>query len=201
MLSWILGTINTLRPTCLVLAIRHEYDHEDLRRQFQPINLPPMNRIEVMQAIYAWGEIQQPPLDAVDEAALKALVDRILDRFSPDVPCAVPFRLIQLVTNLSNMGLVPELGAEKLLRAYLDSQYDYEVISALVRSAEAMPPADIEPVARASAVEAEPYGWTSRERSLLTKAGLLRPAMARAPDDERVILDPLAAYLANALRK
>jgi len=98
------------------------------------------------------------------------------------------------------MALVPEVGAEKLLRDYLETQYDYEVIAALVRTAEVMPEDDVEPVARASPVEAEPYGWSPRERGLLTRAWLLRPAVAHAPADASVVVDPLAAYLANALR-
>src|SRR4029079_18220392 len=40
----VLGVFNQLAPTCLILAIRQEYAHEDLFRQFRRVYVPPMTR-------------------------------------------------------------------------------------------------------------------------------------------------------------
>jgi hypothetical protein len=71
---------------------------------------------------------------------------------------------------------------------------------AIQRLAGAMPDEDIGLCAEAVPLDPEPCAITTRERRALVSAGLLRPAMAGDPEDTRVVIDPLIAYLSAASR-
>jgi hypothetical protein len=64
-----------------------------------------------------------------------------------------------------------------------------------------MPDEDIDPCAAAEPLDPGPYDLTDRERRALRKTGLFRQALAGDPADNRIVLDPLFAYLAAALKR
>ena len=194
-LSNVLGIFNQLAPSCLILGLREEYMHEDVFRQFQVMHVPPMTRKTAALALDAWGRVQQPPLSPDVSRAFEAFGDRFLQRFDPDAPVVIPFRFLQMVAWIANNALGQEESDRERIQRYLRSSYNGETFRALKRVAEMMPEAHVELCAEAVPLDAAPYAISASERRALMSAGLLRPAMAGDAEDERIVIDPLIAYL------
>ena len=88
-----------------------------------------------------------------------------------------------------------------LIQGYVKRAYDANTARAVIRIAGVMPDADIEPCAAAEPLDPGPYEMSERERRSLRKAGLIRPALAGDTGDQSIVLDPLFAYLAAALKR
>lgn len=194
-LANVLGIFNQLAPTCLILGIRREYMHEDVFRQFQILHVPPMTREKAALALDAWGAVQMPPLAPYVARAFTAFGDRFLAAFEPDAPAVVPFRFLQMVTWIANNALGRDEPDRVRIERYIRSTYDGETFRAVKRLAGVMPPEHIALCAEAVPLDPKPYELTSPERRALEQDGLLRPAMAGDPEDERIVIDPLIAYL------
>jgi len=194
-LASVLGIFNQLAPTCLILGLRAEYMHEDLFRQFQVLHVPPMTREKAALALDAWGEVQTPPLAPDTARAFRTFGDRFLAAFEPDAPSVVPFRFLQMIAWIANNALGRNASDRAHVERYLRSTYDGETFRALKRVADIMPREHIDLCAEAVPLDPEPYELSRSERRALEKAGLLRPAMAGDAEDERIVIDPLIAYL------
>lgn len=196
-LSSVLGVFNQLAPTCLIIGLREEYMHEDVHRQFQVFHVPPMIRACAGEALDAWAKVQQPPLDASVVQALKQLGGRFLQSFDDHDPVVIPDRFLQFITWLTNNNAPERLDEpnERLVLQYLESEFTAEVVRIVRRVSTVMPVDDIRPCAGAESLDPGPYALTDREFQVLARAGLVRPAMAGDPEDRRIILDPLCAYL------
>ncbi len=198
-LSSVLGVFNQLTPTCLIIGLREEYMHEDVRRQFTVFHVPPMIRACADEALDAWAKVQQPPLAAAVVQALKDLGARFLQSFEAKDPVVIPDRFLQFITWLTNNA--PEQlddSNEQLVLQYLESEFTAEVVRIVRRVASVMPDEDIRSCAGAESLDPGPYKLNDREFQVLARAGLVRPAMAGDPEDRRIILDPLCAYLRAA---
>lgn len=199
-LSWVLGPLTRLRPTCLVLGLRQEYTHEDTFRNYRKIHVLPMPRRAAIDSILAWAEVQQPPASSEHVAFLTQLANRIIGKFSKDDPVVIPFRFLTLLTWLNdNHILLPEtLSNRQIIERYFDLTLYTEAAEAAKRIASSMSEALIMQCARNSPIDPVLLAITEQERQALLQAGLLRPAMAGDAKDPRVVLDPLIAYLAKA---
>jgi hypothetical protein len=199
-LQSVVGVFSQLRPSCLVIALRAEYMHEDVERQYESIPVLPMTRRCAADALGAWSRVQQPPLGDATLASLKELGDRLLGYFDKDEPVVVPFTFLQMVAWLANNAGGTQRTDEELLLQYMKGNYHFEEARIARRLAEALPPDWVYRVAAASPVDLGELSLTltNRERLVLEKAGLLRPAVAGDPTDPTVIVDPLIAYLRAA---
>ncbi len=194
-LAAMLGAFSRLKPTCLVLALREEYMHEDIRRQYARTPVPPLTRIGAELAIEAWGELQQPALETAAVDHLKALGRRLLEGLPADEAVAIPFHFLQLVIRLART----EAPIDEFLDRYLREQF-YFGGDALKRIANNLSHEDAVACAAGRPIEGEKYSLSSSERATLGQAGLVRPAMAGDPGDPRITVDPVAAYFRMAKR-
>jgi hypothetical protein len=203
-LRGVLGPFSGLSPTCLVVSVRQEYMEEDIFRQYVPqVFVPPMDRATALQALRQWGEVQQPPLSLGASLALRDVGERYLRRLPEDRPVVVPYQFLQMVRHICTaLGVGGHEGASDLdlLQRYVN-RYDTDTARAVTRVAGAMPDADIDACAAVEPLDPGPYELTERERRALRKAGLLRPALAGDSEDQRIVLDPLFAYLAAVLKR
>jgi Cdc6-like AAA superfamily ATPase len=197
-LSTVLGAFSELAPTCLIIGLREEYTHEDVMRQYRNIPVPPFTRAVAAEALDAWSRVQSPSLEPDVARALRGLGDRFLQRFEHDEPAVIPFRFLQLVAWVANNIVPPDAPVDSLVLRYLKGNFSGEVVRAIQRIAAIMPAEHIPLCAEATPLEPEPYQLTERERLALSKAGLLRPAVAGDPSDTRLVLDPLVAYFRAA---
>jgi hypothetical protein len=87
-----------------------------------------------------------------------------------------------------------------MLWRYFGSKYPLDTVRALRAILALMPEAHVTLCASASPLDAAPYRELSiHERHTLERAGLLRAAAAAEPEDPRLVLDPLIAYLRVAM--
>ena len=193
-LSTILGPFGELKPTCLILSLRQEYMHEDILRGFNRIHVPPMTPEAATAAIERWAEVQHPAPSRDEVENLKALGARLLGSFQRTEPIVIPLPFLQLVAWIANSGAGAEDNA-LLLQRYLEVHFMPEEARLILRLVDAMPDDDVLRCAAASPLDAAPYALTPMDRRTLTQAGLLRPAMAGDPEDTRIVIDPLCAYL------
>jgi Cdc6-like AAA superfamily ATPase len=205
-LRGVLGFFSGLAPTCFVIGVRQEYMDDDLRRQY-PIRVfvPPMDRATALHALKAWGDVQEPSLSLAAAEVLRDLGERCVRRLPEKKPVVVPFQFLQMISNLCNhlSNGFTSLDASDLeiLQTFVKYDFSPEVVPLAQRIATAMPDADIERCAAAEPLDPKPYELTEPERRALRKEGLLRPAFAGASEDERIVLDPLLAYLAAAQKR
>lgn len=199
-LSWVLGPLTRLRPTCLVLGLRQEYTHEDTFRSFAKIHVMPMPRRAAIDALLAWAEVQQPAASSEHVAFLTQIADRVIGRFNPEDPVVIPFRFLTLVTWINNnqMLLLSNLSDRQIIERYFELTLYTEAAEAAKRIASSMSETLIMQCARNSPIDPAALVINESERQALAQAGLLRPAMAGDPKDLRIVLDPLISYLAKA---
>lgn len=197
-LALVLDTFNRLCPTCLVIGIRAEYMHEDIRRQFTETPVPAMTRGSLALAIEAWAAAQQPNLDAEQTQKLAAMADRIVEGFPSDAEVVVPFRLLPIVEWMANAGIDRSRKLDDIVRQYLRERYMPDDVRVLSQLAEALTDGDLRHCVAGSPIDPAPYALTANTQSALERAGLLRPAIAGDPDDPRVVIDPLCGYLRHA---
>lgn len=199
-LSWIIGPILGLQPTCLVLALRQEYRHEDLVRSLVPIQVPPMRRSDSGSLIEAWGELQTPALPSGAVGRLKALAADLLRPFPDQDRCLVPARFLGVLVWLTNRLRTQRKKADaaSLLAQYLEESFGQSTLRAVSALIDQMSEDDVHRCVGAEPVESASYSLTDRVRRDLEKAGLLRPAMAGDPEDSNWVIDPLCGYLRAA---
>jgi hypothetical protein len=193
----VLGVFGRLAPTSFVLALREEYMHEDIERQWQPIFVPPLSKPETRQVIRAWAAVQQPPLVPAEVTQLVELGDKLLSGFTEEAPVVVPFHFLELLVAIFNQA-APAATISSQIDRYLMSRFPGETHRALRGLVGRMPHDDIERVAEAVAIDPSPYAMQPQERQALERAGLVRSAMAGDPTDTRIVISPIAAYLAMA---
>lgn len=194
-----LGPFTSLAPTCLIIGLREEYSHEDIRRQYTMLHVPPMTRSCSAQALLAWSSVQQPPLPDELAQRLIAYGDRFLRRFGEHDRVVIPFHIFRLAVWCAKNDVSEEESNKDLLFRYLQLEFPTEVCRAVERVADMMPDEDVRRCVEAVSVDPEPYAFSKRERFVLEKYGLLRPAMAGDPDDTSIVLDPLCAYFRASL--
>lgn len=198
-LHGLLSELSQLTPTCLLLSLRSEFMNETLLRQFRRIFLPPLPRSAAPELLARWAAMQDPPLPPEAVSRLQTLGERFLQRFAPDDPVVVPFRFLQLVAWLANNYLIYNLGEadeSQMIWRYFSGKYPLDTVRALRSVLRLMPAEHVSLCASASPVDAMPYrGLSSHEVYTLERAGLLRGAAAADPDDPRLVIDPLIAYL------
>lgn len=190
----VLGVFNQLAPTCLVLAVRQEYLHEDLIRQFRQIYLPPMTRAAAGDMLDKWVGTQTVQWSDEMRAELRAVGEKFVGGFPQDTPVVLPDRFLPLVTWAARSAREGETPKAALMR-HLRLGFDSETVRAVERLAMALKPEDVQACAEAVPIDPEPYEIRSNDRMAMEKSGLLRPAMAWSDGDKRIILDPLVAYL------
>jgi Cdc6-like AAA superfamily ATPase len=193
----VLGVFNQLAPTCLILAVRQEYEHEDLLRQFRRVYVPPMTRDAACEMLDVWTRVQTVEWSDEMRADLRKLGHSFLSTFREDAPVVVPDGFLQLITWAARNGRPGETTRALFLR-YLRLSYDGETVRAMTRLAAALIEEDLESCAETVPIDLAPYTLRKTELQALEKSGLLRPAMAWNNDDTRVIVDPLVAYLRRA---
>jgi Cdc6-like AAA superfamily ATPase len=193
----VLGVFNQLAPTCLVIALRQEYEHEDLLRQFRRIYVPPMTREAACEMLDAWTGVQVIQWSDEMRAALRAVGHRFIQAFPENAPVVVPDGFLPLVT-FAARDVRPGESTKDLFLRYLRLHYDGETVRAVVRLSAALSDDDLESCAETIPIDPVPYSLRPSERRALEKSGLLRPAMAWNDEDTRVIIDPLVAYLRRA---
>ncbi len=196
-LSWILGPFAELRPTCLVIGLREEYMHEDIRRRFDTTYVPAMTRQTAGSLIEAWSEVQQPSLPGDQVDAFRALGDALLEPFPAAEPVVNPFRFLQMAAWAYRSDRPGERPVEQI-RRYLREAFHTDAVDALEQIAADMPDSDVLTCARMAPLRPKPYALTDRARSALERAGLWRPAVAGDPHNDLIVLDSLAAYLRAA---
>lgn len=195
-LSGVLGQFNRLRPTCLIIGLREEYMHEDIHRQYRTVYVPPLTRIDAARVLAAWGAVQRQSLQPGVTETLQAIGDAFLQRFPPENPVAVPFRFLQLVAWVANnVRDWKEQPPREVMLRYLRSSFPSEVVRTLEKLCTMMPAEDVRLICEAVPVDPTPYSINHRERRTLSRAGLLRPALAGDPDDDQIVIDSLCAYL------
>jgi hypothetical protein len=202
-LRGVLGSFSSLAPTCFVIGVRHEYMDEDIRRQYPTqVFVPPMDRATALHALHQWGQVQEPPLSLASAEALRELGERCIRRLPENRPVVVPFQFLQMIStlcsHLSNGLTSLETSDLEILETYVKYDFSPDAAFAMHRIATVMPDADIDLCAAAESLDPKPYELTEGERRALRKAGLIRPALAGASEDERIVLDPVLAYLAAA---
>jgi hypothetical protein len=193
----VLGVFNQLAPTCLVIAVRQEYLHEDLIRQFRSIYLAPMTRSAGGEMLDAWVGTHTMQWSDETRAALRKLGELFVGAFPADMPVVLPDRFLPLTTWSWSNGRAGE-SAKTMLVRYLRLTFDGETFRAVQTLANALSSDDRQLCAETVPIDPEPYAIRPSDRLALQKSGLLRPAMAWSDADTRVILDPLIAYLAVA---
>jgi hypothetical protein len=196
-LAGVLGQFNRLRPTCLLIGLREEYMHEDIRRQYSlKVHVPPLTRDGAAGALKAWGAVQRQSLQPGVVETLREIGDVFLRPFAPEDPVAVPFRFLQLVAWVANYARGwRKVPPRELVLGFLRDEFAPEVVRALDKLSTMMPEEDIRRCCEVSPLESSPYTLSHGERRALMKAGLLRPALAGDPEDTTLLVDPLCAYL------
>lgn len=198
-LGALLSEFSQLAPTAMLLSLRSEFMSETLLRQFRRIFLPPLRAADAGPLLAGWAQAQQPPLTAEATQRLQQLGARFVQSFAPEEPVVAPFRFLQLVAWLANNFLIYQLGdadESRMLWRYFGSKYPLDTVRALRTVAALMPDEHVLLCASASPLDATPYQQLStHERHALERAGLLRAAVAADPEDPRLVLDPLIAYL------
>lgn len=197
LLMEVLGVFNQLSPTCLIIALRQEYEHEDLLRQFRRIYVPPMTREAACDMLDVWTSVQAVQWSDEMRGALRAVGQSFIRAFPEDSPVVVPDGFLPLVTWAARNARPGEPTRDVFLR-YLRMHYDGETVRAVTRLAGALSDDDLESCAETIPIDPVPYSLRPSERRALEKSGLLRPAMAWNDEDTRVIVDPLVAYLRRA---
>ena len=194
-LRLLLGSFNALRPTCLVIALRDEYMHEDVRRQYQPTHIPSMTALAGGRALEAWAEVQQPNLTAEQVQRLKQHGRSLVAAFADAEPVVVPQEYLQAVVWLANRERSGDHADD--LRAYVTERFNPVVVGALTRLAANFDADgdDAKACAAGHVLDLTGFGLSERERKALKKDGLLRPASAGEDDDVLGMVSPLAAYL------
>lgn len=193
----VLGVFNQLTPTCLLIAVRQEYRHEDLFRQFRSVYIPPMNRAAAGEMLDAWAAIQTVQWSDEMRATLREVGERIVGGFLADATVVVPDRFLPLTTWAARNARPGEAARDLLLR-WLRLGFDGETVRAAVRLSDALTAEDLELCAETIPIDPAPYALRSGDRMALENSGLLRPAMAWNASDTRIIVDPLIAYLRKA---
>jgi len=193
----VLGVFNQLAPTCLVIAMRQEYGHEDLLRQFTRIYVPPMTRDAACEMLDAWTRIPTVQWTDVLRTWLRDTALRFVGAFSEHAPVVVPDSFLPLLAWVVQSGR-PGESTRSLFDRYMRLRYDGETIRAVTRLAHALSDDDAASCAETIPLDPAPYALLPTERLALEKSGLIRPAMAWNDEDTRVIIDPLVAYLHHA---
>lgn len=191
----VLGVFNQLAPTCLVIAMRQEYAHEDMLRQFTRVYVPPMGRDAACEMLDAWTV----KWGDASRSWLRDTALRFLRAFPEHAPVVVPDSFLPLLAWVVQSGRAGE-SIKSLLDRYLRLRHDGETVRAVSRLARALSDDDAASCAETIPLDPTPYALLPAERLALEKNGLLRPAMAWNDEDTRVIIDPLVAYLHHAER-
>jgi Cdc6-like AAA superfamily ATPase len=199
-LMLVLGFLGQVQPTCFVLALRQEYQHEDLGRYFRRMYVSPATRTAAGQMLDAWTRVQSVEWSDEMRAALRAAGDRFVAAFDPDAPVVIPAMLLQLAPRAVSNARDGESPRAQLLR-FLRMDYDGETARAVLRLAAALSTDDVQACAEATPLDPAPYNLTASERLALERSGLIRPAAAWFQQDPRVVLDPLIAYVRTAPEK
>lgn len=195
----LLGIFNQLTPTCMVIAVRKEYQHEDLFRQFVEVYVPPMTKEAGADMLKAWArtDVVEWSNEMLEE--LCAVGNGFIGGFPADAPVVAPDQFAQLVTWAARNRRGAESAAD-MFKRYLRLRQDGETFRVIYKVAGLLSAEDAEACAETIPIDPAPYALTQTERQALEKSGLLRPAMAWNDGDSRVILDPLIAYLYMAHR-
>lgn len=162
-----------LGPIHHLLRTREVQLYETVRSDLRALSaklvfLPPLPRSAAPELLFRWAAMQDPPLAPEAVSRLQALGERLLQRPAPDDPVVVPFRFLQLVAWLANNYLIYNLAdadESQMIWRYLGGKYPLDTV------------------------------LSGHELYTLERAGLLRGAAAADPDDPRLVLDPLIAYL------
>lgn len=93
-----LGVFNQLAPTCLIIALRQEYEHEDILRQFRRIYVPPMTRDAACDMLDVWTRVQTVQWSDEMRERLRNVGNRFLQAFPEDTPVVVPDAFLPLIT-------------------------------------------------------------------------------------------------------
>lgn len=195
----VLGVFNQLAPTCMVIAMRQEYGHEDLLRQFTRVYVPPMTRDAACEMLDAWTRIPTVLWTDPLRTWLRDTALRFIGAFPEHAPVVVPDSFLPLLAWVVQSGK-PGETTKSLFDRYLRLRYDGETIRAVTRLANALTDDDVASCAETIPLDPTPFSLLPNERLALEKSGLIRPAMAWNDEDTRVILDPLVAYLHHARR-
>lgn len=193
----LLGTLNLLRPTCLIIGLRQEYLDEDVKRQFQSIFVPPMTPVHFALALDAWSQAQPKPLDAAQTTELKQLASHLFASLPHEQPQVLPFPSLQIVADLYNDGAVAQTRADKLLKKYLDLTETPATIQAMEALSDRLTDDEVAAAAGTVAIELDEERLPRPQRDILTRVGYLRPELAGS-DSPRILVDPLIAHLARA---
>lgn len=193
----VLGVFNQLAPTCLILAVRQEYEHEDLLRQFDRIYVPPMIREAACDMLDEWTRVQTVEWSDEMRAQMRSVGHAFLGAFPEDAPVAVPDGFLQLIT-WAAVNTRPNEATKALFLRFLQLRYDGETVRAMKHLAADLSDDDVASCAETVPIEPMPYPLRPTEWRALEKSGLVRPAMAWNDDDTRVTVDPFVAYLRQA---
>lgn len=197
----ILAPLRELAPTCLIFGLREEYKHEDILRGIEATPITPMPREVAGDLLEVWGKAQAPALSPEELGEFKKIKDIFLEKFDPKDRVLIPLRFLRFAKWLNNGDSVfDEIHSEaSLLSSYFEQHFGPEISESAVRLARAMPSDHIPHCAAARPLDPAPYSITGQERHALERAGILRPAMAGDPHDNRIVIDPMVAYLRVAI--
>jgi hypothetical protein len=202
MLNLVLGPLCELRPTCLIVALRSEYVHEEFTRKFsQTTNVPPMPVAAIHGVLEVWGRIQMPALAAADARTWVDILDPFfaqLGEGGSDARVLIPEAWLGLAQWLYNSERVcaERASARLALGAFILSTQGEITRDAVLSLAELLDLDEARRCLRGEPLESTRLEPSASDRSDLERSGYLRPAMAGDPSDKRIIVHPLVGALA-----
>lgn len=196
----ILGTVGRLACTGLVLGLRNEYLQEDIFRNFTPYPVQPMTPKSALQALEAWMDLQSPPSTREQREVWLNVASTLLAGHSPEDPGVVPWSFFSVLRSLDRNRDLSGRSPRALVEMSIKNVYSASIVRLLLRLSERMPSEDRSACLAAEALDPEPYALKMTERRDLDQVGLLRAAYPGNPDDPRIVLDPIVAWLAVAPR-
>lgn len=197
-LRWMLGLLNQLRPTALVLGIRSEYDMEDVFRQYDVRQVPLFQVSHATQLVESWLDVQTLAPSPDDRIRAIALSQRLLEGRASDERIVLPFHHLAAVQRLFNTGVDPALPCRELISRFAQAEMGQDMAQLMERVTGALPRERVEQWSRALPLSRGDLPLSPADEDALRRRGFLRPALAGAPDDDRVVLDPLFALYALA---
>lgn len=197
-LKSLLGTLNQLSPTFLVIGLREEYLMEDVQRQFTPIHVPLLIAQDGALAVNAWLDLHDSGLTPEDRANALRIGQALLGHYAAEDRVLLLYRYLQAVARLFNSGFDPGAPRDQLLRRVMELELSGELVDAIDRVAAQLDAKQAMAASRAVPIDLGELKLTQRDRDELTKYGLYRPHVAGDPDDTTVVLDPLIGWWARA---
>ncbi len=194
-LRTVLGPLQHLRPTAFVLSLRNEYMMEDVLRPYRRVPVHPFKPPAAIDALDAWLDLQRPLFSKEDRAGWEALARKLLAPLDPELPSVIPWTYFRILSGIGHAGASANATVWQLLDSYLKSKEERHVARLLVVLSERMPASDVESCLGACPVDPTPYQLRPYDRMDLAKVGYFRPNDAGNPEDLRIILHPLVAWL------